>query len=112
MYARVGIFLVLFLAGAGALLSLSGFSPTATAAPAQTFTINGVITEGSIPNSGPGISGVTITLLVRPSTETTAQTDSGGNFSFANVPAGSDFEVTPAKLGWNFQPTSQGGILN
>src|SRR6185503_4425411 len=76
------------------------------------FTISGLITEGTVPGSGPGISGVTVTLLKRPSTEISTLTDSNGNFSFPNVPDGTDFEVTPTKTGWTFQPFSFGGILS
>lgn len=82
-----------------------------TSAQGQGFTISGLITQGTVPGSGPGISGVTVTLLKRPSTQVTTQTDSNGNFSFANVPSGTDYEVTPSKTDWTFQPTSQGGVL-
>ncbi len=114
MYRRTGILVILFAAFLvcyNAATPLSAFDRSASAAPA-TFTISGLITEGTVPNSGPGIAGVTVTLLLRPSTQTTTSTDSNGNFSFANVPSGSDFEVTPSKAGWVFQPTSQGGILD
>jgi len=39
----------------------------------------------------------------------TTQTNSSVNFSFVNVAAGSNYELTPAKPSYVFQPFSQGG---
>jgi hypothetical protein len=36
-------------------------------------------------------------------------TDSGGNFSFPNIAAGSNYDVTPSKPNYAFNPVSQGG---
>src|SRR5260370_17491521 len=50
-----------------------------------------------------------MTLTLNASTQTTASTDAGGNFSFPNIPAGSDYLVTLSKPNFIFSPISQGG---
>lgn len=75
---------------------------------AQTVTINGRV---SVPpaGTGTGIAGVSMLLTLNGSTQSTTQTDAGGNFSFSNIPSGSDYEVTPSKPNFIFTPTSQSG---
>ena len=71
--------------------------------------------SGSVPNfslSGnvsPSGSGVTM-MLTGTSSATTA-TDSSGNYSFANLIAGS-YTVTPSKSGYTFDPTSQAATIS
>ena len=116
MYKRLAFCLLVSLVGW--LAFAPGFIPAGslnsgrTSAQGGSFSIDGLITEGTTPGSGPGIAAVTVTLLMRPTTTVVTQTDSNGNFSFPSVPAGTDFEVTPSKSGLQFQPFSQGGILN
>src|SRR5260370_19843467 len=50
-----------------------------------------------------------MTLTLNASTQTTASTDAGGNFSFPNIPAGSDYLVTLSKPNFIFSPISQAG---
>ncbi len=77
-------------------------------AQAQTFTIDGRITNPPA-STGVPIAGVTVTLVLNGSSQTTTQTDNGGNFTFSSVPGGSNYDVTPTKAGLVFQPSSQGG---
>jgi hypothetical protein len=62
------------------------------------YTISGRITEGS----GAGRSGVTVNLSGSQTSST--QTDSTGNYSFANLPEAGDYTVSPT--GGIFAPTS------
>jgi Calx-beta domain/Domain of unknown function (DUF4214) len=74
------------------------------------LTISGRVTEP--PPDGPvGINQVTLTLTLNGSTQRMTQTDSGGNFLFSDIPAGSSYEVVPSKPNYTFQPTSQGGTI-
>ena len=66
-----------------------------------THTIAGTIADGS----GHGLSGVTVTLAGAQSALTT--TNASGDFSFANVPEGGSFTVTPDKEGFTFAPPRQ-----
>jgi hypothetical protein len=61
---------------------------------------------GSIkrPN-GAAMAGVTVTLSGAQTAATT--TDSQGGYSFANLPAGAAYTVTPSKLGYDFAPASK-----
>ena len=93
----------------------SGYSLSSASGPAATagFTISGLITQGSVPGSGTPIAAVSVQLSYgSPATVTTTSTDNNGNFSLANVPSGVNFDVTPSKAGWVFQPVSQGGVLS
>lgn len=74
----------------------------------QSFTIDGRVTDPPSATGNP-IPGVTVVLTLNGSTQVTTQTDSAGHFAFANVPAGSNYEVSPAKAGYSFNPVSQGG---
>src|SRR5437879_2835024 len=56
--------------------------------------------SGSVSDSAGGVSGVTITLSGRQSSSVT--TDVNGNYSFVNLPAGSDYTVTPSKTTTTF----------
>lgn len=75
---------------------------------AQGLTISGKITEPPAA-TGPAISGVSVVLTLNNSTQLMTQTDGAGNFSFTNVPAGSNYEVVPSKPTFTFNPISQGG---
>src|SRR5205823_8187042 len=60
---------------------------------------------GSVVDGGAGIPGVTLTLAGALSSVT--RTDAAGNFTFAGVPAGGSFVVTPAKEGFSFNPPNR-----
>jgi hypothetical protein len=62
-------------------------------------TIGGQVTLG-----GAGLDAVTMTLTVGKSL--TTQTNASGNYSFANLPAGRNYTVTPSKASFGFVPTS------
>src|SRR5438132_7582342 len=62
-------------------------------------TIGGQVTLG-----GGGLDAVTVTLSVGKSL--TTQTNASGNYSFANLPAGRNYTITPSKPAFGFQPTS------
>ena len=99
--ARWGVLLVLCLFACGTDSFIKGVQ-------AQTFTVSGKITE---PPAGTGtpISGVDVLLVLNGNTQLTTQTDGSGNFSFSNIAAGSNYDVTPSKATFTFNPTSQGG---
>ena len=63
-----------------------------------TYTLTGRIVDGS----GAGLPGVAVTLAGARSGVTV--TDASGNYSFASVPAGGSFVVTPEKDGFSFNP--------
>ncbi|MTH15349.1 glycosyl hydrolase family 18 protein [Flavobacterium sp. LC2016-01] len=64
------------------------------------YTVSGSILNGATPVSGATISAVTGT------TTLTATSDASGNYSVANLVAGSDYTVTIAKTGLTFTPAS------
>jgi CSLREA domain-containing protein len=66
-----------------------------------THTVTGTIVNGS----GAGLSGVTVTLAGARSA--VALTDASGNFTFAGVPAGGSFVLTPEKEGFSFNPPNR-----
>ncbi|MFN2498397.1 MAG: Calx-beta domain-containing protein [Pyrinomonadaceae bacterium] len=105
----------LLLAAAAALLGFdnriirhSGFNSGLSSAQGQDLTITVRVTQPPA-GSGPGISGVTVTLVVNGSTQPTKQTDSNGDVFFGPFPGSSSYQVTPSKDGWVFHPTSQEG---
>jgi hypothetical protein len=55
--------------------------------------------------NGQAMSGVTVTLSGAQAA--TATTDANGGYSFTNLPAGSDYTVTPARAGYDFAPKSK-----
>jgi inhibitor of cysteine peptidase len=55
--------------------------------------------------AGAAMAGVTVTLSGGQSATTT--TDSQGGYSFANLPAGAAYTVTPSKPGYDFAPASK-----
>jgi hypothetical protein len=73
------------------------FTGTSTAA----ITINGKVSNGP----GTGISAVTITLT--GSQNSSVQTDANGNYSFANLPAGGNYTVTPSRNTDTFAPANR-----
>ncbi|WP_426484535.1 glycosyl hydrolase family 18 protein [Flavobacterium sp. 2] len=64
------------------------------------YTVSGSVLNGATPVSGATISAVTGT------TTLTATSDASGNYSVANLVAGSDYTVTIAKTGLTFTPAS------
>jgi hypothetical protein len=65
----------------------------ASAAPEQTYSISGRVTDG-LSN---GIDGATVTLSGTQSG--TTMSDSNGNYSFANLAAGGNYNLSPSKPG-------------
>lgn len=63
--------------------------------------INGSVTTAS----GGAIPNVTLSLSGSQSSSTTS--DASGNYSFTNLPAGSDYTVTPSRPNYSFSPASQ-----
>jgi hypothetical protein len=82
---------------------------TLATAQAQSFTVSGRVTDPPS-GTGVGIPGVTLVMTLNGSTQTSTQTDSAGNFSFAAIAAGSNYDVTPSKPNFTFTPSSQGGF--
>jgi hypothetical protein len=66
-----------------------------------THTIGGRVTDSA--NAGQG--GVTVTLTGGQSAST--QTNASGNYSFAGLPAGANYAVTPSKTHYSFSPASR-----
>ncbi|WP_082447195.1 glycosyl hydrolase family 18 protein [Flavobacterium sp. KJJ] len=64
------------------------------------YTVSGTVLNGATAVSGATISAVTGT------TTLTATSDASGNYSIANLAAGSDYTVTIAKTGLTFTPAS------
>lgn len=77
------------------------FTPRPTGPPPPaTYTISGRVAD----SSNISIAGVTMTMS--GAAGATAQTDAGGNYSFANVAAGT-YTITPSKPGYTFNLPSQ-----
>ncbi|HVE56056.1 MAG TPA: carboxypeptidase regulatory-like domain-containing protein, partial [Pyrinomonadaceae bacterium] len=76
----------------------SEFSKCQTVA-AQTFSIAGRI----IDNFGNALSGAVINLQ---GSNLTAVTDTNGNYSFANLPAGANYTLVPVKINYVFSPAT------
>ncbi|HYG83148.1 MAG TPA: Calx-beta domain-containing protein [Pyrinomonadaceae bacterium] len=66
-----------------------------------TYTVAGRVLNGA----GSGVSGVTVKLTGAQSASRV--TDASGNYSFANLPMGGNFTVTPSKAGLTFVPASK-----
>jgi plastocyanin len=89
--------------------SYTGLSANQTnqdfAATLKTYTISGVVKVGTA-----ALAGVTMT-LASPTpagfTPRTLQTNSTGNYTFTNVPAGRNYTLTPAKSGFTFNPVNR-----
>src|SRR5262249_13397160 len=47
-----------------------------------------------------------VTMTLTGDQSATTQTDASGNYSFANLPAGGSYTVTPSKTYYDFSPTS------
>jgi hypothetical protein len=84
-------------------LFVVAFSVNTAAGSTQTFTISGRVTDGY----GNIISGATVTLSGTQSAVTTA--DSNGNYSFPNLQAGGNYDLSPSKAGQYF---GFGGSVN
>jgi uncharacterized delta-60 repeat protein len=65
------------------------------------YTLSGHVLNGS----GAGVAGVTLKLT--GSLSATRTTDASGNYSFADLPMGGNFTVTPSKAGLSFVPASK-----
>ncbi|MGI8734055.1 MAG: Calx-beta domain-containing protein [Pyrinomonadaceae bacterium] len=73
----------------------------------STFTISVRVTDAPA-GGGNGISGVTVVLvMLNDSTQFTATTDGAGNCAFTGISG--NYEVTPSKQNYTFQPQSRGG---
>ena len=81
--------------------NLSANQPADFAATHNVFTLSGQIRAG---NNQP-VAGVTVALSGAQAATTT--TDANGSYSFTNLPAGSNYAVTPALAGYQFAPASQ-----
>ena len=102
-YFSLALFLVAFTA-----ISFlpENFQPASQLVKAQaTFTITVNITQDTL--QGPGISGVSVLLVMDGTTQFNAQTDSNGVCSFTGLTG--SYEVTPSKPNYTFNPFSQGG---
>jgi hypothetical protein len=64
-----------------------------------TYTLSGRVTEGAA-----GLGGVNV-VLTGPQT-IWGGTDSNGNYTFANLPAGSNYTVTPSRTHYSFSPAN------
>jgi hypothetical protein len=71
------------------------------AATLNTHSIGGRVADGA----NVSLAGATVTLSGSQSATTT--TDAGGNYSFANLPAGGSYTVTPALANYTFAPANQ-----
>lgn len=78
--------------------NLSGNQSADFAATLNRHTITGQITTAN----GNGLVGVTVSLSGGQAATTT--TNSTGTYTFSNVPAGSNYTVTPAKVHYTFAP--------
>jgi len=78
--------------------NLTGVSFTATAQPAQTFSISGAISPTT------GGSGATVMLTGAANATNTA--DGSGNYTFSGL-ANGNYTITPTKAGVTFNPPSQ-----
>lgn len=77
------------------------------AATFKTYSVTGRVTAAATTN---GISGVTMTVTsASPSgfAPRTATTNGTGYYTFANLPAGRNYVIKPAKTGLTFTPTSR-----
>jgi hypothetical protein len=84
-------------------LTIAGRTFTITqngAAPVVSYTISGQVSL-----TGIGIGGVTVTLSGTLSASATTGAD--GRYSFANLTAGGNYTVTPANIGYIFEPLSR-----
>jgi parallel beta-helix repeat protein len=83
--------------------NVTGVDFIATSTAPMTYSLSGNISPSS------GGSGATVTLSGTAHAATTA--DSGGNFSFIDLPSGS-YTVTPTKNGYSFSPSSQSASIS
>jgi hypothetical protein len=88
--------------GAQIIGTLTGRQGGSFVARRNTHSIGGRITD----SVGAALSGVTVTLSGAQAVTTTAMTDAAGNYSFANLPAGDTYTVTPTRAHYTFNPAS------
>jgi len=101
-------FLLILLIGLG-FLTVSSHSrnfETKASAQGQGFSISGHIT---FVQTGVPFSGVTVTLVVNGGTPTSMSTNSNGDFAFTGIAAGSNWQLTPTRAGYTFNPTGASG---
>jgi hypothetical protein len=79
--------------------NLSGNQTGNFAGALATFTISGQVSVG-----GTGLSGVAVNLSGGQTSAVT--TDQAGNYSFANLPAGSNYTLTASRANYSFSPAS------
>lgn len=82
--------------------NVTGKNFTATANIAPTYTLSGAV-------SGPYVEGVTITMSGDGSG--TAFTNASGNYSFANLPAGT-YTLTPSQAGYTYSPAAPAVVVS
>jgi hypothetical protein len=88
-------------------LMLTSSTPTPTPTPTPVFKISGRVSEGSI--SGPGVSGVTITISVPSNVppQSPVITNSNGDFQFTGLPAGGPYTLFVQDARFSFSPGFQ-----
>ncbi|HKR59703.1 MAG TPA: Calx-beta domain-containing protein, partial [Pyrinomonadaceae bacterium] len=87
------------------LITTLALTVCSSAANAQTFTITVQINDGTV--QGPPIPAVNVQLVMNSTTTFNAQTDNNGTCSFPGISG--EYNVTPSKAGYTFNPTAQGG---
>src|SRR5262249_30843501 len=101
-------FLLILLIGLGCLIVdlRSKTFETKASAQGQAFSISGHI---SLAQTGAPFSGVTVALVVNGGSPTSMSTNGNGDFSFTGVAAGSNWQITPGRAGYSFNPTTAAG---
>ena len=82
-----------------AALALSS-AASSVLAQAQTYSLGGRVTD----TNGNALAGTTMTL--RGSQSSTQQSDNNGDFSFTGLAAGGNYEITPSRAAYTFNPLS------
>ena len=84
----------------GLAATLSWVTPDTNAIQPSSNSLGGHVTDQN------GVSFPNITITLSGSESRTQQTDSNGNFLFDNLATGGNYQVTPAKTGYLFTPSS------
>ena len=72
-------------------------------ATAAAFSVSGTVRN----RAGVGLAGVSVTLSQGETPLQTVTTDSTGAYTFTNVTAGGDYDVTPSATGFTYSPSSR-----
>ena len=72
-----------------------------------TATLKNFTVSGRVTTSGSGLGNVTVELTASGFTTRSTVTDSSGNYSFAGVPAGTTYTVTPSAQFYAFTPATR-----